>query len=124
MSQTKRKALAREERGLAPARLGELAAQGLGVFCWCNRCFHNAVLESAALLPELGPDFPVPELGARLRCSACQSKDIATRPDWPGLGQVARALPNRSAEAEAKDERAGGAEEEPTDRQNEHFLPE
>jgi hypothetical protein len=98
MSQTKRKALAREERGLSPARLGELAAQGLGVFCWCNRCFHNSVLDSAALLPELGPDFPVPELGARLRCSACQSKDIATRPDWPGLGQVTRALPQQLSE--------------------------
>jgi hypothetical protein len=93
MSHTKRQLLAQEEHRLAPAQLGELAAQGIGVFCWCNRCFHSATLDSVVLAAELGPAYPVPELGARLRCSSCQSKDIATRPDWPGLGQVARAQP-------------------------------
>ena len=86
----KRELLDAEERRRRAAHLGELMAAGVQVFCWCNRCGHNAVLESERLVAELGPDFPVPEVGARLRCSGCASKDIATRPAWPGLGQVAR----------------------------------
>ncbi len=79
-----------EERQRGAAALGELSGSGLDVFCWCNRCGHNAVLESAALVARLGPALPVPEIGALLRCSGCGSKDIATRPAWPGLGLVAR----------------------------------
>jgi len=90
MAGVKRRALAQEEGRREAATLGEIAAQGLGVFCWCNRCGRNAVLASDRLAAALGGDFPVPEVGARLRCSDCGAKDIATRPDWPGLGQVAR----------------------------------
>jgi hypothetical protein len=25
-----------------------------------------------------------------MRCSGCGSKDVAARPDWPSLGQIAR----------------------------------
>ena len=70
--------------------LGELAESGIGVFCWCNRCGHNTELAIEALVGQLGPDFPVPEVGTRLRCSGCSSKDSATRPAWPSLGPVAR----------------------------------
>jgi hypothetical protein len=70
--------------------LGEIASNGIDVFCWCNRCGYNAVLHAERLVAELGPGFPVPEVGARLRCSGCGAKDIATRPAWPGLGQVTR----------------------------------
>ncbi len=38
----------------------------------------------------LGRGHPVPEVGARLCCSRCAGKDVATRPAWPSLGQVAR----------------------------------
>lgn len=72
------------------ATLGELVDDGIAVFCWCNRCSHNAVLESQALAATLGPAMAVPEIASRLRCSGCGSKDIATRPAWPGLGQVTR----------------------------------
>lgn len=78
------------ERGHQATTLAELATERIGVFCWCNRCGHNATLESPPLEAELGPGFPVPEIGARLRCSGCGSKDIATRPAWPSLGQVTR----------------------------------
>ncbi len=73
-----------------PATLATLEAHGVGVFCWCNRCGHHARLPLGPLIAELGPNHPVPELGARMRCSGCGSKDVATRPDWPSLGQVAR----------------------------------
>ena len=90
MAGIKRQWLDRKERESQAATLGELAEAGLEVFCWCNRCGHNAVIETARLIAELGPGFAVPEVGVRLRCSGCASKDVATRPHWPGLGQVAR----------------------------------
>ncbi len=92
MAGLKRGYLKAEERRLRAARLGELARAGVEVFCWCNRCGHNAVFETARLIAELGPAYPVPEVGARMRCSGCGSKDVATRPHWPGLGQVTRHL--------------------------------
>ena len=88
MAKIKRHAIEAEDRRINAMTLGDLAREGLHVFCWCNRCSHSGVLETDPLLAELGPDFPVPDLGIKLRCSGCQSKDIATRPDWPGLGQV------------------------------------
>jgi hypothetical protein len=53
-------------------------------------CLGELAQDGIELIAELGPDFPVPEVGTRLRCSGCSGKDIATRPAWPGLGQVAR----------------------------------
>jgi hypothetical protein len=35
-----------------------------GVFCWCNRCHHNAVLPLAVLIGHCGPVLPFP-IGAR-----------------------------------------------------------
>ncbi len=92
MAGFKRQILAEQDQRLRPATLGELAEQGIGVFCWCNRCSHNGVLPVARLILELGPEMAVPEIGCALRCSRCGSKDIATRPDWPGLGQVTQHL--------------------------------
>ena len=90
MAGVKTRHLAGEERQRRPASLGAIAESGLGIFCWCNRCGHNAVLPIGALIAELGPAFPVPEVGARTRCTGCGSKDVATRPAWPSMGPVAR----------------------------------
>ncbi len=90
MSKLKHRLLAESDGALNAITLGELADQGVEVFCWCNRCSHNAVLPTARLLLEMGPAMAVPEVGAGLRCSGCGSKDVATRPAWPSLGQVTR----------------------------------
>lgn len=90
MGEMKRIGIARDEAKQTAVTLGELRVMGLGVFCWCNRCSHSAALTTSELLVEMTPDFPVPEVGPRLICSKCGSKDIATRPDWPSLGPVAR----------------------------------
>jgi hypothetical protein len=87
-----------EDARIRAATLGELAPDGLGVFCWCNRCGHNAVLEIGRLVGELGAAFPVPEVGGRLRCTGCGGKDIATRPAWPGLGPVTSHAPDPETE--------------------------
>lgn len=70
--------------------LGQIVQKGIDIFCWCNRCTHNAVVESRQLMGRLGPAIPVPELGGYMRCSSCGAKDIATRPAWPGQGNVTR----------------------------------
>ncbi len=71
--------------------LADLARFGADVFCWCNACSHNAVLPRTALAARLGPAIPVPRIAAHLRCSACGAKDVATRPNWPGLDMPAPA---------------------------------
>ncbi|MCP5366419.1 MAG: hypothetical protein H6907_17030 [Hyphomicrobiales bacterium] len=86
----KRGQIERQDAALHPVTLGEIADKGLDVFCWCNRCTHSAVLPTARLLKELGPAYPVPEVGARLVCSSCGSRDVATRPDWPNLWAAPR----------------------------------
>lgn len=90
MSGIKRRALAEEDRRRHATALSELVARGVDVFCWCNRCGHNSVIPSARIAASLSDDCPVPELGAHLRCIQCGGKDVATRPHWPSLGQVAR----------------------------------
>ena len=67
MAAIKRGLLDGEERRLRASKLGDLARAGVEVFCWCNRCGHNAVVETAGLIAELGPGYPVPEVGARMR---------------------------------------------------------
>jgi hypothetical protein len=90
MAAVKRRAIETDERRRRPVTLGDLGNESIDVFCWCNRCGHDAVVGIDRLIKELGPSFPVPEAGTRMRCTGCGSKDVATRPAWPSLGQVAR----------------------------------
>lgn len=90
MGAMKREAVNRSDRALQPPRLTHLLDRGLDVFCWCNKCGHNAVMPTADLADRLGPQLSVPEVGARMRCSVCRSKNIATRPAWPRRGTITR----------------------------------
>ncbi len=90
MAKFKRTQLDASEQALRPMTLGELEAKAVAVLCWCNRCSHCASVSAAVLTAQLGPQVPVPEIGVHMRCTGCGSKDIATRPDWPPLGPVAR----------------------------------
>jgi len=90
MGRLKQSDLAAGDRLRRPTSLGDVAGDGVDVFCWCNRCGHNGPLSTADLIAALGRDFPVPEVGTRVRCSNCDSKDVATRPNWRGLGTVTR----------------------------------
>ncbi len=77
-------------RKYRPVTLGVLADQGLAVWAWCNGCFKNGAGVTETLIARLGRDFPVPDVGARMRCS-CGGRDIETRPNWPDdLGVVTR----------------------------------
>ena len=93
MSGFKDRLIAAQDRLGRPERLGPLAMRGGAIFCWCNRCSHHARLDGRQLVLTLGPDFPIPEIGARLRCSNCGAKDVATRPAPAGAaGPYAAAM--------------------------------
>ena len=66
-----------------PVTLADLAAEGRRIWAWCNACGHNGTLGAQALIERLGAQFPVPEVGQRLRCDRCGGGDIDARPDWP-----------------------------------------
>jgi len=73
-----------------PVTLADLAQQDLDVFCWCNRCGHNATASTAMLIAQLGAAVAVPAVAARMRCASCGTKDVATRPAWPIRSPIAR----------------------------------
>lgn len=95
MGRLKNDAIASEDRQREVMTLGDVVAAGHAIFCWCNRCGHNSEVPSEVLIARLGPAIPVPEIGPRMRCTGCSSKDVATRPAWPSLGLVAAHLPTR-----------------------------
>ncbi|MDJ0949671.1 MAG: hypothetical protein QNJ94_12190 [Alphaproteobacteria bacterium] len=79
----------RDDRGHGLLRLGALVLLGLGVYSRCHRCGHDSSLDPHLLAAEWGPALPIAEVGARLRCPGCGSRDVATRPDWPALAHIA-----------------------------------
>ena len=77
-------------RQYRPATLGNLAAQSMNVWARCNGCFKNHTVATDGLIARLDRDYPVPDVGARMRCS-CGGRDIETRPNWPdNLGVITR----------------------------------
>ena len=97
MSRFKERFIAAQERLTRPDRLGALAARGGAIFCWCNRCANHARIDGRQLTLTLGPDFAVPEIGAKLRCSNCGAKDVATSADIATPASPATAAPGPMA---------------------------
>lgn len=92
MGRMKRELIDREDHQLRAARLADLLRSKVGVLCWCNRCGHRAEAPATLLVAQLGPEFPVPEIGTRMRCGSCGSKDVATRPAWTAEVPARQAL--------------------------------
>jgi hypothetical protein len=69
----------------------------------CLRCQHEATVNVDAL-PD---DLPVPDVALRLRCSACGSKRIMTRPNWleERHRSATAGLIDATMDADAADER-------------------
>lgn len=99
MSGFKERFIAAQDRLRRPERLGEAAARGHAILCWCNRCAHHARIDGKHLSLALGPDFPIPEIGTRLRCSGCGAKDVATSHDLASAAAPAPAGPMAIAAA-------------------------
>jgi hypothetical protein len=74
-----RRARDRDGSIVEPMTLANMRENGVwSISATCETCHHEAVL-SADQWP---PDMPVPDIGLKLRCSACGSREIATRPNW------------------------------------------
>ena len=73
--------------------LADLARAGVAVFCWCDRCGHSAILDTAPLIARLGPGFAVPRIAERMRCRGCGARDIATRPSRPSPSTTVELTP-------------------------------
>jgi hypothetical protein len=57
--------------------LGNAAAAKVRLIVWCNDCSHRAEIDPAELAIKLGPDFPVPDIPKRLRCSGCNGRGVS-----------------------------------------------
>ena len=82
MAGFKRQALVDDVSETAPVSLQDLSSRRATVFCLCQRCGHAAMVDAGQLMGQLGPDMPVAEVGTRMRCRGCGSKDVATQPGW------------------------------------------
>ena len=40
-----------------PATLADMIHEGLSIFCWCNRCGHNSIVDPVPLTDVLGSFF-------------------------------------------------------------------
>jgi len=62
-----------------PVRLADLIEQRKLLWVYCRDCGRERDLDPAALL--LPPDWPVPDVGKRMVCSACGSRKVTTAPE-------------------------------------------
>jgi len=78
----------RDGRELEPMTLGQMRVHGVrSIDAACNDCWH----ETSILVDALPDHMPVPDVALVLKCSACGSRNVTTRPDWrehraPGRG--------------------------------------
>jgi ribosomal protein L44E len=74
-----RRAYDEHGREIEPMTLGNMREHGVrSVDATCEACRHETTVNVDAL-----PDhLYMPDVALRLRCSACGSKRIITRPDW------------------------------------------
>ncbi|MEQ1716199.1 MAG: hypothetical protein ABL907_09475 [Hyphomicrobium sp.] len=75
-------------RGSGPVTIGDLMRSGRLMWTYCTACGHERDLDPATL--PLPPDTPVPGLGCRhMRCTACGSRKVDTKPELCPGGVVA-----------------------------------
>ena len=77
-----RRAYDEEGREITPATVANAqqnGARGIIAHCACN---HEALLPFTGL----HPDWYVPDIALRLRCTACGGKQIETYPYWRARG--------------------------------------
>jgi hypothetical protein len=67
-----------------PMTLANMRENGVhSVVATCAKCQHEAVLD----VDHWPADMPVPDVGLKLRCSACGGRDVETRPNWSDQGE-------------------------------------
>jgi hypothetical protein len=64
--------------------LGDLYRDGNLLWCYCHDCGRERDVDPATI--GLPPDFPVPEVGSRMTCSAFGSRNVETKPELYPVG--------------------------------------
>jgi hypothetical protein len=66
-----------------PVTLGDLIREKKLLWTYCRDCCRERDLDPATV--PLPPEFPVPEVGSRMKCSVCGSRKVETKPElYPG----------------------------------------
>lgn len=66
-----------------PVTLASLIRQHKLLWCYCRDCGRERDLDPSSL--PLPGEFPVPQVGNRMKCTQCGSRKIATAPElYPG----------------------------------------
>ena len=60
-------------------KIGALAASGRHLIAECVDCGHSRKIPADRIA--LSPDTPVADAGKHMRCTACRSKKVLTRPE-------------------------------------------
>ncbi len=68
-------------------RLADLIADGKLMWTFCRSCCRERDLDPATI--PLPGSHPVPDVGERMKCSACGSRSISTTPEHMAGGVVA-----------------------------------
>jgi hypothetical protein len=71
-------------------RLSEMVRLKLKLSAWCGHCGRYRVMDPGPVARRLKRDATVGELGRKLKCSACGSREVQARPHYGGLGVVSR----------------------------------
>ena len=69
--------MARQPRSVT---LDELIRDGKRLWAYCRECQHNRFLDPRDI--PLPGSYPVPKVGKRMKCSACGSRNIHSKPEW------------------------------------------
>ncbi len=66
-----------------PVTLGDLIREDKLLWVYCRECCDERDVNPANV--PLPADTPVPEVGKRMKCSACGSRQVETKPElYPG----------------------------------------
>lgn len=74
--------------GNTPVRLADLIREGKLLWTYCNDHFREVDLDPVTI--PLPADFPVPEVGKRIKCSRCGSRNVSARLELYSGGIEAR----------------------------------
>ena len=67
-----------------PVTLGDLIREGKLLWTCCRDCCRERDIDPATIpMPPdpMPPEFPVPEVGSRMTCSVCGSREVETKPE-------------------------------------------
>ena len=70
-----------------PVLISDLIRDGKLMWVYCRTCCRERDVDPAAI--PLPASHPVPDIGKRMRCSACGSREISTAPEHMPGGVVA-----------------------------------